>query len=100
MSGKRRDKNQAQIVQALKDAGATVAILSDCGRGIPDLLIGYGGRTFLAEIKNPSGRGLRFTPAEQTWLETWRGGRVFIITSPEEALDMLQAGGDEICLQL
>jgi hypothetical protein len=58
------------------------------GEGLPDLLVGYHGRTMLLEVKDgkkpPSAR--RLTELEQEFFDTWRGGPLFIVHSVEEAL--------------
>jgi len=62
---RRVDVNQAAIVRALRESGASVAVLSSVGRGLPDLLVGFQGVNFLLEVKNLEGRGARLTPAER-----------------------------------
>ena len=87
----RVDENQGLIVTALRACGATVRVISQ-GDGIPDLLVGYRGHTILMEIKDgnkpPSARQL--TPAEQIFFDQWTGGKLFIVNSVEEALDVLK----------
>ena len=87
----RVDENQGLIVKALRVCGATVRVISQ-GDGIPDLLVGYRGHTILMEIKDgnkpPSARQL--TPAEQIFFDQWTGGKLFIVNSVEEALDVLK----------
>ena len=87
----RVDENQGLIVKALRACGATVRIISQ-GDGIPDLLVGYRGHTILMEVKDgnkpPSARQL--TTAEQIFFDQWTGGKLFIVNSVEEALDVLQ----------
>lgn len=60
------------------------------GKGCPDLLVGFGGRNLLMEVKDgekpPSARKL--TPDEAQWHEAWRG-RVYVIESPHDALRVL-----------
>lgn len=60
------------------------------GKGCPDLLVGFGGRNLLMEVKDgekpPSARKL--TAGEAQWHEAWRG-RVHIIESPHDALRVL-----------
>jgi hypothetical protein len=52
----RVDKNQAEIVKALRDAGAYVWII-----GLPvDLLVGYKGHSFLVEVKDGSKKRSRY----------------------------------------
>jgi hypothetical protein len=87
----RVDENQGLIVKALRACGATVRIISQ-GDGIPDLLVGYRGHTILMEVKDgnkpPSARQL--TTAEQIFFDQWTGGKLFIVNSVEEALDVLK----------
>lgn len=85
---KRADQNQTAIVQALRAAGCTVAILAGVGGGVPDLLVGWRGQNFLLEVKNPAGRGDRLTPAESDFLATWRGQAV-IVRDVGEALTII-----------
>lgn len=59
----RVDANQAQIVSALRAAGAYVWII-----GLPvDLLVGFNGQTFLVEIKDGPKKAL--TRLQQDFLE-------------------------------
>jgi hypothetical protein len=87
----RVDENQGLIVKALRSCGATVRIISQ-GDGIPDLLVGYRGHTILMEVKDgnkpPSARQL--TTAEQIFFDQWTGGKLFIVNSVEEALEVLK----------
>ena len=87
----RIDANQNAIVQALRECGATVRIISQ-GGGIPDLLVGYNEYTILMELKDgskpPSARKL--TEDEQKFFDEWTGGILVIVNSIEEALDILK----------
>ena len=47
----RIDANQNAIVDALREAGASVRVISQ-GDGIPDLLVGYKNFTILMEVKD------------------------------------------------
>ncbi len=85
---RRVDANQPAIVKALRDAGRTVEVLSDVGRGVPDLLVAYHGQVFLLEIKTP-GEGL--TPREAKWHEKWApwkaaGGSLRVVYTAQEAI--------------
>lgn len=90
--GRRRhaqsDANQQAIVDALRAAGRTVEVISDVGRGVPDLLVGVRGRNYLLEVKrpdvSPSHRAL--TPDEERWHGEWRG-QVAVVYTPQEAID-------------
>jgi len=80
---KRVDANQDQIVVALRAAGACVWII-----GLPvDLLVGYKGHTFLVEIKRTAKS--RFTPLQADFFESWGGGTLARIDSPDAALRMI-----------
>ena len=79
----RVDKNQADIVEALRKAGAYVWII-----GLPvDLLVGYKGHTFLVEVKNGPKR--RLTALQADFFESWRGGTLARIDGPDGALRMI-----------
>jgi hypothetical protein len=84
------DRNQVEIVRALRKIGASVQSLADIGQGCPDLLVGHRGRNFVLEVKDglavPSKRKL--TPDEMVWHSQWCGN-VFIVSSAEEALKLL-----------
>ncbi len=81
----RADKNQQEIMRALREVGASVVSLHRVGQGVPDLLVGYRGQNFLLEVKNPGGKGRRLTEKEAEFIKTWRG-QVAVVASPEEAL--------------
>jgi len=86
------DANQPAIVQALRAFGATVQPLHTVGAGVPDLLVGYRGRTALVEVKDglrpPSER--RLTTDQQEWHGNWRGGTLAIVCDVESALRVLK----------
>jgi hypothetical protein len=75
------DANQAAVVAALRRVGATVQPLHAVGDGVPDLLVGFRGQTFLIEVKDgmkpPSKRKL--TPDQVDWHSAWRGGPVAVV---------------------
>lgn len=80
---RRTDANQREIVQALRDAGRTVEVISDVGRGVPDLLVSRGGVNYLLEVKAP---GAKLTPDEERWHSDWRG-QVAIVRTAQEAIE-------------
>lgn len=96
---KRRDTCEKAIIQALRDAGASVSQLD--GTGLPDLLVGYRGRTFLLEAKDDHGKfkiggkksasGLR--ESQEKWWSTWKGAAPVVVTTPAEALSAIAANG-------
>lgn len=81
------DANQPEIVDALRRAGATVQHLHTVGHGCPDIAVGYGGRTYLLEIKRA---GARMTPDEVEWHERWQG-HATVVYCVRDALDVIGA---------
>jgi hypothetical protein len=86
---KRIDGNQVEIVQALRDIGATVQSLASIGKGCPDLLVGYQGKNYLFEIKSENGK---LTKDEAVWTSKW-DGQVRVVCSPEQAIRIVRGGG-------
>ena len=76
------DSNQAEIVQALRDAYCSVLPLHRVGQGCPDLAIGRNGKIWFLEVKTDKGK---LTPAEEEFMNSWRG-HYAIVRTPEEAL--------------
>ena len=76
------DANQAEIVDALRKAGASVLVLSRVGQGCADLAVGIRGENFFLEVKTEKGK---LTPAEAEFMSNWRG-RYAVVRTPEEAL--------------
>lgn len=81
------DRNQPEIVRALRKLGASVQSLADIGQGCPDLLVGFRGQNFVMEVKDglavPSKQ--RLTTDEQEWHQGWRGTAI-VVTSVTDAL--------------
>jgi hypothetical protein len=77
----KRDASEAAIVAALRLAGAIVWSISE--KGLPDLVVGYRGATFLLEVKSP-GKGL--TEAQEDVHAIWRGGPIHVVETPQDAL--------------
>ena len=65
-----------------------MAITSGAGDGLPDLIVGFRGETYLLEVKDsekvPSAK--RLTPAEQHFVDNWRGRPVVIVETVADAL--------------
>lgn len=81
----KRDANEAEIVRALRDIGATVIHLS--APSVPDLLVGWREATFLLEVKAAKGT---LTEPEQDFFDTWRG-QAAIVRSVDDALRAIGA---------
>lgn len=88
-----RDTAEPAIVMALVAVGATVEGLSK--KGVPDLLVGYRGVTYLLEVKTPraskSGNNARANKVQAEWRARWRGGVVAVVETPEQALCIVGA---------
>ena len=71
----RTDENQASIVAGLRAFGASVQPLHAVGQGCPDLLVGYRGRNYLIEVKNPEKpkADQQLTPRQVEWHGAWVG---------------------------
>ena len=85
MRGKKVDKNQNVIVKALRQIGCTVFDASSLGKGFPDLVCGYRGKTILLEVKNPETKWT-LTEDQIEFHERWAGGKVLLVTEPQEAI--------------
>jgi hypothetical protein len=87
----RVDDNQAQIVSALRQVGATVLVMSQLGHGAPDLAVGIFKRNFFLEVKNPdqpkSNQAL--TAEEAIFHSEWKG-QVDIVHNVDEAIAALK----------
>jgi hypothetical protein len=87
------DRNQPEIVAALRKAGASVQSLAGVGQGVPDLLVGYMGKTALLEVKD----GLKvkskqkLTEDQKPWHANWRGGTLATVDGIDAALRVLKA---------
>lgn len=83
----RADRNQPEIVAALRKVGVVVQPLHTIGRGIPDLLCTFGGRTFLVEIKDPTKpkSDRQLTPTQRKWHAEWPG-EIHVVETVDEAL--------------
>ena len=85
------DRNQAEIVKALRDAGYSVALTHRVGAGFPDLCVGIVTRTgysinLLLEVKAP---GEKLNKREMEWHSQWRGHAV-ITHDSESALQICE----------
>ena len=85
--GGRTDANQTEIVNVLRDIGASVLVLSQVGQGCPDLACGFRGFTYFLEVKTDKGK---LNPAEQEFFDTWQG-RAAVVRTPDDALRVIGA---------
>ena len=84
------DENQSEIVQGLLYMGATVQLLHAVGQGCPDILVGFRGKNYLIEIKNPEKpKGdQRLTKDQEQWHSLWSGQKA-IVRTVEEAVQVI-----------
>ena len=85
---KRVDENQKTLVHTFIALGCSVLNLSIVGRGCPDLLIGYRGKSVLVEIKRDS--KAYFTEPQVKFMQEWRGGAVSRIDSVDAAIRLIK----------
>lgn len=89
-----RDASEPAIIKALRAVGASVWPIS--GKDVPDLLVGFKGQTWLLECKsrlsNTKKDGYtrktttKVSEGQQAFQDSWRGGPVRVVHTPEEAL--------------
>jgi hypothetical protein len=87
---RRADSNQPEIVEVFRKLGASFQHTHTIP-GALDGIVGYLGIDQRVEIKDGSKKPSlrRLTEDEQTTFDTWKGRAPVIITSPEEAQDLL-----------
>lgn len=82
----RADKNQSEIVKALRKIGASVHITNQVGNGFPDVVVGIFGKNYLFEIKNE--KSGKLNKQQQEFHQRWNG-KVYEIRTFEEALKII-----------
>jgi Holliday junction resolvase len=87
MTYARIDTNHKEIVEALRQVGATVVSLAAMKHGCPDLMVGYQGETILMEIKKDA--KAKFTPDQLNFMANWKGGAVSRVDSVDAAIRAL-----------
>lgn len=82
------DRNQPEIVAALRKVGAFVQSLAAVGQGVPDLLVGFRGETVLIEVKDGAkpASSRQLTDDQVKWHAAWPGGRCVVVKDVPEAL--------------
>ena len=90
----RVDDNQAALVAALRQLGISVHSTAALGDGFPDLCVGFRGRNYLLEVKDPAKVPSKrvLTPDEQDWHTRWTG-QVAVVETLEDCLRVLGASG-------
>ena len=80
----KRDANHGEIVEVLRCYGFSVYDAAHAGRDFPDLVVGFGGVTYLVEIKSSETAPL--TPGQVEFARTWRGSAVVVLRSRANAV--------------
>jgi hypothetical protein len=75
------DTSQKAIVDGLRQIGASVHVTSGVGKGFPDLVVGWRGKTFLLECKKGNDK---LNQMQQDWHAVW-AGHVAVVRTPEDA---------------
>lgn len=93
----RVDSNQREIMDTLEAVGASVWNVSSLGKGFPDLVVGFKGRTELLEVKNENQplSARKLTPKEERRFESWRGKPVHVVSNKRQALIAIGATGHD-----
>lgn len=95
----RKDRAQGPIGDALRSIGASVESI-DVSRGLPDLLVGFRGETFLLEVKTAKDKVNRkhpeLRPSQVAFMARWRGRPPVVVNTPEEAVAAVLGRGWKI----
>lgn len=76
------DGTQKEIVAALKNLGFSVLSLAPMGKGVPDLVVARGGKTWMIEVKNPD-KKWKLTAAQKKFHGIWKDN-IFIFESAND----------------
>lgn len=93
-AGERRDANEPEIIEVFELWGATVSRIRGTllgrkrDRKPPDLLVGYLGVNRVVEVKMP---GEKLSDGQESWCASWRGDRPYVVTTVEQARDLMLA---------
>lgn len=91
MRAKRADRNQPELVEILrKIPGISVAHTHIVGDGFGDLVIGWKGKNFLIEVKDPKQPPSRrkLTRDEKKFHEQWKG-QIAVAETLEQILNII-----------
>lgn len=88
---RKADTNQPSLVKQIRQLpGVTVALTHRLGKGFPDAVIGFNGRNYLAEIKDPSlpPSKRKLTPDEQKFFDEWTG-QISVIETIDDVIQLI-----------
>ena len=81
----KRDESEPAIVEALRSVGADVALLKQP----VDLLIGFRGKTYLAEVKTGKAKLTTGKNGQKEFVDEWRGAPVPVFRTPMDAISWI-----------
>ena len=87
----RVDANQTKLVKQLRQIpGCSVAATSSMSHGFPDLVVGYQGRTYCFEVKDPDKppSARKLTTDEIVFRAAWRG-HYAVVETIEDCLSQM-----------
>lgn len=86
----RKDNNQNELVEQMRDLGFHVAITHQLGGGFPDIVVGGYGLNFMFEIKDPDQppSKRRLTPDEELFHTVWYG-QVDVVETIDDVLAVI-----------
>lgn len=88
---RKADNNQASLVKQMrKIPGLSVVLTHTLGKGFGDALLGFRGRNYLVEIKDPSKpkSAKKLTPDEQKFHDEWTG-QIDVIETLEDVMKII-----------
>lgn len=98
-----KDANHDEVSDELEQLGYSVVSLHMVGGGVPDLLVGKQGETFLVELKSITTQHViskvktysyqrtgKLEQSQVKWIERWQGGPVIVACTTEEVLEGIE----------
>lgn len=82
------DANHGEIVSAFRRLGASVADLSRCGNGVPDLAVGVNQQMRFVEIKADA--KAKFTSDQMDFMVWWNGPPVVRVDCVDQAVQLVE----------
>ena len=79
------DSNQAEIIKALRDSGASVTSLHQVGQGVPDILVSHAGVWYLMELKTQKGS---VNEIQNEWMQKQKAP-VYVVRNPIQACEVI-----------
>lgn len=90
MSQHRKDKNEKQIVDELRNKyNLGVFVSSDVGSGFPDIVVAYNHKNYFIEIKFD--KSSKLTPAQVKFHKFWLNcnGQISVCLNTKQVLDVI-----------